>query len=313
MFVRKLSDNTEIDLLNLEIREINLLQCEEEIKAVEIVKTLPPFSVERNELLTMIYDFAHKTKEVVAKKEGKLDYSLGASNRTAQLVSTIVDVYCRKINKKKICFYEAGIGRGVIIDTLHNQFSNLVIKGCDFIIDPKLKDNNSFFLFEGSLFECLTAVDDNSIDIFYSNDVIEHIPDDEREQTIDLIYRKCCPEGIMITITPNKLLGPYDVTNLCYPIGTKARGTHFHEYTYNEFLSYIKTKGFHSALGIVANPLTRKSHVSGNKTTWLVHLINRFTEYVCMYVCPISWRWIVLSAMKLCSFVVIVKKTTDKK
>lgn len=50
--------------------------------------------------------------------------------------------------------------------------------------------------------------------------------------------------GVILTITPNALVGPYDATRFFKPLGTKPQGFHFHEYTLEEIQLLYEKYGF---------------------------------------------------------------------
>ena len=54
----------------------------------------------------------------------------------------------------------------------------------------------------------------------------------------------------MISITPNALLGPCDVTAKFEPKGSIPKGTHFKEYTFEEHKQIFKMHGFNSCYGV---------------------------------------------------------------
>jgi hypothetical protein len=140
----------------------------------------------------------------------------------------------------------------------------LCIKGCDVNIDEALKSNPSADLYEGAIYDALQKTADASIDVFYWNDVLEHILDDEIGEYLRLVYRKMSDSGIVVTITPNRLYGPCDVTRLFYPAGTKAMGFHFHEYTYSEVMKLYRQHGFAPSCSIAVNPMNRNYLIINN-------------------------------------------------
>jgi len=85
--------------------------------------------------------------------------------------------------------------------------------------------------------------------VFYWNDVMEHIPEDEIEEYIKVLSQKMDTDGIIITITPNRLKGPCDITAHFEPHGTVAKGFHFHEYTFDEILTIFQKYGIKSEYG----------------------------------------------------------------
>ena len=87
--------------------------------------------------------------------------------------------------------------------------------------------------------------------LIYWNDVLEHIPPDEVAEYLSHIYRILAPGGLLVTITPNWLLRPSDVTGDFCPWRTEARGLHLKEYRLAEVTQLLRQAGFRS----VATPL----------------------------------------------------------
>ena len=81
----------------------------------------------------------------------------------------------------------------------------------------------------------------NSIDVAYSDQLMEHIhPDDARVQ-LQNIYNVLVPRGVYVCITPNKLSGPHDISRYFDKVAT---GFHLKEYTISELSVLFKEIGF---------------------------------------------------------------------
>jgi SAM-dependent methyltransferase len=80
-----------------------------------------------------------------------------------------------------------------------------------------------------------------SVDVAYSNQLMEHLhPDDALEQLKD-IYRVLNYHGVYICITPNRLSGPHDISAKFSQI---AEGFHLKEYVTAELITLFKRVGF---------------------------------------------------------------------
>jgi SAM-dependent methyltransferase len=80
-----------------------------------------------------------------------------------------------------------------------------------------------------------------SIDVAYSNQLMEHLhPDDALEQLAN-IYRALAPGGVYICITPNRLTGPHDISRY---FDSVACGFHLKEYTITELRALFRKVGF---------------------------------------------------------------------
>ena len=83
--------------------------------------------------------------------------------------------------------------------------------------------------------------DPGSVDVVYSNQLMEHLhPDDALEQ-LQNIRRALARDGIYICITPSRLTGPHDVSRYFDPVAT---GFHLKEYTATELAKLFKQVGF---------------------------------------------------------------------
>jgi len=84
-------------------------------------------------------------------------------------------------------------------------------------------------------------VPNNSINIAYSNQLMEHLhPDDVIEQ-LHNIYNSLTPGGCYICSTPNRLIGPSDVSE---GFDDVSMGFHLKEYSATELYDIFKQSGF---------------------------------------------------------------------
>jgi SAM-dependent methyltransferase len=88
---------------------------------------------------------------------------------------------------------------------------------------------------------CSIPVPAKSVDVAFSNQLMEHLhPDDALEQLRN-IYAALAPGGIYLCDTPNRLRGPHDVSMYFDRVAT---GFHLKEYTVTELASLFRTAGF---------------------------------------------------------------------
>ena len=81
----------------------------------------------------------------------------------------------------------------------------------------------------------------NSINVAYSNQLMEHLhPDDAMKQLKD-IYQALAPGGVYLCLTPNRLSGPHDISMYFDEVAT---GFHLREYTNLELADLFKKAGF---------------------------------------------------------------------
>jgi hypothetical protein len=226
-------------------------------------------------------------------KRGILKRSFGASEEECRLIKKIIYNLRQQTQKNNLVFYEMGVGRGFVVNSLLDD-PNLSIKGCDVVLEQHLKNNTKFDFDEDIIFNALNKIDDTSIDVFYSNDVLEHICIDEINEYISLIYRKIATNGIIVTITPNRFTGPHDVTRLFLPTGTKAKGFHFHEYSYFEVKKLFVSHGFkrYSSICILHHYIICCKYME-----WLIEIMRFISESLALWIYPIRLRGMILSML----------------
>lgn len=99
-------------------------------------------------------------------------------------------------------------------------------------------DNFTLFLSDGTSI----PVPPESVDIAYSNQLMEHLhPDDALEQVRN-IFTALKPGALYICLTPNRIIGPHDVSKAFDRVAT---GLHLKEYTTSELIRIFKQVGFH--------------------------------------------------------------------
>lgn len=80
-----------------------------------------------------------------------------------------------------------------------------------------------------------------SVTLAYSNQLMEHIhPDDALEQLRN-IFAALAPGGTYLCVTPNRLNGPHDISQL---FDDAATGLHLKEYTLTELAKLLRAVGF---------------------------------------------------------------------
>ncbi len=88
---------------------------------------------------------------------------------------------------------------------------------------------------------CEVPLPDESVDVAYSYQLIEHVhPDDVIDQLKDL-YRALKRGGIYYCITPNRLSGPNDISRF---FDREATGLHLKEYSITDLVKLFRGIGF---------------------------------------------------------------------
>jgi SAM-dependent methyltransferase len=88
---------------------------------------------------------------------------------------------------------------------------------------------------------CSVDVPDNTVDVAYSNQLMEHLHPDDALRQVREVYRVLRPGGVYVCLTPNRLGGPYDISRQFDPVAT---GLHLKEYTITESSGLFRSVGF---------------------------------------------------------------------
>ena len=88
---------------------------------------------------------------------------------------------------------------------------------------------------------CDIPVPENSIDIAYSNNLMEHLHPEDAFDQLRNIYRALTDGGKYLCITPNCLSGPHDISRY---FSNRATGFHLKEYTVTELSQLFQSVGF---------------------------------------------------------------------
>jgi SAM-dependent methyltransferase len=84
-------------------------------------------------------------------------------------------------------------------------------------------------------------VPDNSVNVAYSNQLLEHLHPDDALRHLKEVHRVLKPGGVYVCVTPNGLGGPYDISRR---FETVASGLHLKEYTVSEATDLFRSVGF---------------------------------------------------------------------
>lgn len=91
-------------------------------------------------------------------------------------------------------------------------------------------------------------VDDRSVDLAYSNQVMEHLHPDDAQAQLENICTALKPGGTYVCITPNRLTGPHDIS--AYFDDTPT-GFHLREYSISSLTKTFRRAGFDSVRVLV--------------------------------------------------------------
>jgi SAM-dependent methyltransferase len=88
---------------------------------------------------------------------------------------------------------------------------------------------------------CSTGVPDGTIDVAFSNQLMEHLHPDDAEEQLQNIHRSLVSGGVYVCLTPNRLYGPHDISCLFDDVAT---GFHLREYTARDMRALFRRAGF---------------------------------------------------------------------
>lgn len=236
-------DNREILLNGLSRRELRDLHYIEEAKMAKMILSYAPFSEERRQMLNKGYNFVENLKLHYERTESE---SFGATPASVELVKKVIENR-KKNSKRQQIVYEAGVGMGYAVKELA-ALSGVKFYGCDVsllsFVREMIEKHKELHIHEKTLFDDLAAIDDNFIDVFYADNVMEHMIPDEISYVLKRLNKKMRKGGQLILLIPNSNLGPYDVSRYYLPKGHKAAGFHFMEMGYGECLRLLVSHGF---------------------------------------------------------------------
>jgi SAM-dependent methyltransferase len=88
---------------------------------------------------------------------------------------------------------------------------------------------------------CSIDVPEGSVNVAFSDQLMEHLHPDDANEQLQNIYRSLAPGGIYICFTPNRHYGPHDISMY---FSQFACGFHLREYTGREIHRLFKQAGF---------------------------------------------------------------------
>jgi SAM-dependent methyltransferase len=88
---------------------------------------------------------------------------------------------------------------------------------------------------------CSIPVPEGSVDVAFSDQLMEHLHPEDATEQLHNIYRSLAPGGIYLCITPNRLYGPCDISAYFDEVAT---GFHLREYTARDMRQLLIGAGF---------------------------------------------------------------------
>lgn len=188
---------------------------------------------ERLNLYSVVYDELYKRV---------LHHPQLTRKSSPQKTKNVVDgqiALLRHFLNEDITFLEIGAGDCALSFEVARSVKKVYAVDVSEIITKRQEMPENFHLILSN--GCNIPLPPHSVDIAYSNQLMEHLhPDDAREQ-LENVYRVLVPGGIYICITPNRLSGPHDISVYFDHVAT---GFHLKEYTKTELSGLFNQIGF---------------------------------------------------------------------
>lgn len=108
---------------------------------------------------------------------------------------------------------------------------------CEIATDTGTAANFELLLSDG----CNVPVPPASVDLAYSNQLIEHLHGDDARAHLRAVFAALRPGGRYVCLTPHRFTGPHDISR---DFDEVASGFHLHEYTSSELCALLADSGF---------------------------------------------------------------------
>lgn len=167
-------------------------------------------------------------KQNQAAKQGRVDYQL------RQILPFI---------KGKQRFMEIGAGDCSLSIAASNYCKEIVALEVSKEVaeNSNLPENVKLVLFDGFNI----PLENNSVDVAYSNQLMEHLHPDDAAQQLKSIYSVLRKGGAYICITPNRISGPHDISRF---FTDKPVGFHLREYSACDLRELFMSVGFSNVI-----------------------------------------------------------------
>lgn len=274
-----LADGTWLPLAGLTPCELADLQWDQEQRFARAILTFPKRSRERALVIGQAYDTICTI--LAARRTGDEPFVMGLDRRYVSLVLRLLQAQAKQ-SARQPCLFEVGYGSGTLLSAVSE--CGFPVAGIE--ISPAMRDmalqtldrEHTLNLLCGDLRSVAHRELNRRPTLIYWNDVFEHICPDEIADYLSHIYNLLEPGGQLVTITPNWLLRPSDVTRVFCPLRTEPRGLHFKEYRLAEVNQLLRKAGFRR----VATPLVvskKNIYLCGDGLRrikqWCEHLIDK--------------------------------------
>ena len=143
-------------------------------------------------------------------------------------------------------FLEVGAGDCALSIAMARRASHVyaVDVSQEIVAKDALPGNVELILSDG----CSIPVPEGSVDVAYSNQLMEHLHPDDAYEQLENLARALRPGGRYVCVTPHRYSGPHDISR---HFDDEATGFHLREYTTTELSDLLHRAGFSSVRSIV--------------------------------------------------------------
>ena len=133
-------------------------------------------------------------------------------------------------------------------------------------------ENLEVYVTDGTTF----PLEDDSIDVVFSDQLIEHLHPEDVATQMREVRRVLSPKGVYVCITPNRANGPHDISGY---FDDNARGLHLREYNSTELREVFRASGF-DKFRFYAGGRGRYVRIPGVLLTWSEHIYSQLPQTV---------------------------------
>ena len=225
---------TKIEIINQSNRTIEQLRAHYEIEKVLANRLKHSSKEERKYLYTELYDELFRKVPDHPQLTTKTDMA-----SSVKRVTNEISLLKPFITNKEITFLEIGPGDCALSFEVAKYVKMVIaVDISKEIVKNKFKPPNfELIISDGSSIDIVS----NTVEVAYSNQLMEHIHPDDAIIQLQNIHRVLNPGGFYICITPHRYSGPHDISKYFDDVAT---GFHLKEYTYSELNSMFRSVGF---------------------------------------------------------------------
>lgn len=188
---------------------------------------------QRRTLYSEVYDELFKRVPLHPQHTNKAD-----AERLAADVAEKMEIVAPFLNSKTV-FLEVGPGDCEFAKAVAEKVARVLAVDVSDEITRKrtLPDNLQLVLSDGSTI----PVEPGSVDVAYSNQLMEHLHPDDAVEQLRHLHAALAPGGVYLCITPSRLTGPHDISG---EFDREATGFHLKEYTVGDLSALFRAVGF---------------------------------------------------------------------